>query len=206
MWRAGRASTLRLSLGSGRPRLLSRQVLRRNRCRWRCDWRGGLRRNRWSSLWSGCRGLRGSHRGCRWNCWRSRWHWLRRGSGRSRNGRRCGNWRYGRRWCNGLRRRRSRWLRPALGRFCSNFLGFALGIGGSLRVGHALQVIANLFGYFDGDRAGMGFLFRYAKPWQQVNNGFRLDLELTGEFIDADLRCVAHASYELFSSCCSAGG
>jgi hypothetical protein len=52
----------------------------------------------------------------------------------------------------------------------------------------------------------MRFLFRYAKTRQEVNYGFRLDLELTGEFIDADLRCVAHASYELFSFCCSAGG
>jgi hypothetical protein len=40
----------------------------------------------------------------------------------------------------------------------------------------------------------MCFLFGYAKTSQEVNDGFGLDLELTGEFIDADLGCVTHAS------------
>jgi len=44
----------------------------------------------------------------------------------------------------------------------------------------------------------MCFLFGYAKPGQEVNDGFGLDLELTGEFIDAYLRCVTHASLRTF--------
>jgi len=33
----------------------------------------------------------------------------------------------------------------------------------------------------------MSFLFGYAKPGEKVNDGFGLNLELAGEFIDADL-------------------
>jgi hypothetical protein len=50
------------------------------------------------------------------------------------------------------------------------------------------------FRYIGGNRAGVRFLFGNAKTGQQVNNGFRLDLEFAGELIDADLICVAHAS------------
>jgi hypothetical protein len=44
----------------------------------------------------------------------------------------------------------------------------------------------------------MRFLFGYAVTREQVNNGFRLDLKLAREFIDADLGCVTHASLRTF--------
>jgi hypothetical protein len=40
----------------------------------------------------------------------------------------------------------------------------------------------------------MGLLFGYAKSRQEVNNGLGLDLEFTGEFVDAYLGCVNHAA------------
>jgi hypothetical protein len=41
----------------------------------------------------------------------------------------------------------------------------------------------------------MRLLFRDAVPRQQVNNGFGLDLEFTGQLVDSDLVCVSHASF-----------
>jgi len=59
-------------------------------------------------------------------------------------------------------------------------------------------MMADLFGGFDGDRTGMRFLFGYAKPRKKVNDGFGLDLEFAGEFINTDLRCVTHTSLRAF--------
>jgi len=39
----------------------------------------------------------------------------------------------------------------------------------------------------------MRLLFRDAIPRQQVNNGFGLDLEFAGQFVDSDLVYVGHA-------------
>jgi len=39
----------------------------------------------------------------------------------------------------------------------------------------------------------MRLLFRYAVPRQQVNDGFGLDLEFAGQFVDSDLIYVGHA-------------
>jgi len=60
------------------------------------------------------------------------------------------------------------------------------------------KLVPDLFRNFDGDRTGVCFLFRYAKPRKKVNNGLSLDLEFAGEFIDADLGCVTHASLGTF--------
>jgi hypothetical protein len=55
-------------------------------------------------------------------------------------------------------------------------------------------MVLNLFRYIGRNRTGMRFLFGNAKTGQEVNDGFRLDLEFARELIDADLICVAHAS------------
>jgi len=49
-------------------------------------------------------------------------------------------------------------------------------------------MMANFFGDFDGDRAGVSLLFGDTKAGQEVNDGLSLDLEFAGEFVDADLR------------------
>jgi hypothetical protein len=94
----------------------------------------------------------------------------------------------------GGRRDRRRSRRPPRGSFRRCFFRRAFGFGGGFGVGNALQVMLHLFGDIGGNRARVGLLLGYAKTWQQVNNGFRLDFELAREFIDADLGCVAHAS------------
>jgi hypothetical protein len=52
----------------------------------------------------------------------------------------------------------------------------------------------HLFGDIGRDRTRVGLLFGYAEARQQVNDGFRLDLQLARQLVNADLRCVAHAS------------
>lgn len=59
-------------------------------------------------------------------------------------------------------------------------------------------MIANFSSNFFGDRTGVGLFFGYAKSRKKVNNGFCLDLEFAGEFINADLGCVTHASLGTF--------
>lgn len=133
-------------------------------------------------------------------CWGCRRH--RRGLHGCRSGRCRRNWSGS--WCCGRRRlcrnrrmrrssrRRSRWLAErSPGR---RFLRGPFGFGGGFCVGNALQVTLYLFGDIGGNRTGVGLLLGYAKTCQQVNDGFRLDLQLAREFIDADLGCVAHAS------------
>lgn len=44
----------------------------------------------------------------------------------------------------------------------------------------------------------MRLLLGNAKAWQQVNDGLRLDLKLSGEFVNADLGCVTHTSLRTF--------
>jgi len=92
------------------------------------------------------------------------------------------------------RSRGSMRLWTALRRFGSGFLRRTLGVRGGFRIRYTLQMFANFFCNFDGDRTGMRFLFRYAVTRQKVNDSFRLNLEFTGQFVDADLRCVAHAA------------
>ena len=85
-----------------------------------------------------------------------------------------------------------------LRRLCCRFFRDALGIGCGFGVGYALQMMPDFFGDFDSDRTGVCLLFGYAKPRKKVNDGFGLDLEFAGEFIDADLGCVTHASLGTF--------
>jgi hypothetical protein len=53
--------------------------------------------------------------------------------------------------------------------------------------GSALQLVADLFGYFDRDRTGVSFFLGNAKARQQVDNRFCLDLELSGQFVNSHL-------------------
>ncbi len=46
----------------------------------------------------------------------------------------------------------------------------------------------------------MRFLFRYAVPGQEVNDGLGLDLEFAGQLVDSDLICVGHESFYDFAS------
>jgi hypothetical protein len=78
------------------------------------------------------------------------------------------------------------------------FLRGAFRIGSCLGVSDIFQMMADFFGSFDGDRTGVRLFFGYAKSRKKVNDGFCLDLEFAGEFIDTDLGCVTHASLGTF--------
>ncbi len=87
---------------------------------------------------------------------------------------------------------------PLLRGSCRRFFRRALRAGCCFGVGNTLQVVPDFFRNFDRDGTGVRFLFRYAKPRKKVNDGFSFDLEFAGEFIDADLGCVTHASLGTF--------
>jgi hypothetical protein len=57
----------------------------------------------------------------------------------------------------------------------------------------------NLLAHFLSDvlrnRARVRLLFRNSIPGQQINDGFRLDLEFAGQLVDSDLIYVGHASF-----------
>jgi len=138
---------------------------------------------RW--CWS-CAGCDGCRRSRRRRC-NSRMRESRRRMSYSRRSRLRGNWRVGgSRWC-----RRRRQFRCRLGRF------FRGGNCSCLRFCSALQLAANLLRNFQGDGTGVGLLFRNAKSGQKINDGFCLDLQLAGQFVDSDLRCVSHASLRI---------
>lgn len=80
----------------------------------------------------------------------------------------------------------------------SSFLGLTIRLRGLLGVRLTLEMSANFFGDIYGNGAGMGFLFGYAKPSQQIDNGFRFNLEFAGEFVDTYLGCVTHATLGIF--------
>jgi len=94
------------------------------------------------------------------------------------------------RWC----RRRSR-SHPR--GFRSRFLRFFFSFGSRFRLrflfGGPLNFFAHFHGNVRGDRARVRLLFRDAIPGQQVNDGFGLDLEFAGKFVDSDLIYVSHA-------------
>ena len=71
--------------------------------------------------------------------------------------------------------------------------------GGRCRLGFgsALQLTANLVGDIDRDRTGVGLLFGHTKTGQEVDDGLRFDLELTGQFVNTDLSWVTHASLRI---------
>jgi hypothetical protein len=81
-----------------------------------------------------------------------------------------------------------------LSRFRSGFLRGALRFGGGFSLRFALQMVFYLLGDIRGDGTRVRLFLGDAKTRQKVNNGFRLDLELACQLIDADLGCVTHAS------------
>jgi hypothetical protein len=54
-------------------------------------------------------------------------------------------------------------------------------------------MFAHLLRNILGNGARVRLLFRYAVAGQQVNNGFRLDLQLARQLINPDLVYVSHA-------------
>ena len=146
---------------------------RSRRCssRWcrRSDGRSRFRRN-WCSRFR-------RNRGCRCRC-RRRGRSRRFGSHRSR---RC------RRSC-----RCSNWPHPC--RFCCRVLRFFLRLGlcfcRCFGVSYSLDMFAHLLRDIRGNGTRVRLLFRDAVPGQQVNNGFRLDLQFAGQLINSDLICV----------------
>jgi hypothetical protein len=59
--------------------------------------------------------------------------------------------------------------------------------------GDSLNLFAHLFRDIRGDRARVRLLLRDAIPGQQVNDGFGLDFEFAGQFVNSDLIYVGHA-------------
>jgi hypothetical protein len=148
---------------------------RRFRCRRR---RYGGSRGRFG----GNRCNRGS--GCHWCSWlRDRRYWDNRFRSRCNT---C-SWR-----CRGRSRPHSRGLCGGIFRFLVRFdSGFRLSFGFRL----AEKIFADFFCHIDWNRTRVRLLFRDAIPRQQVNDGFGLDLEFTGQLVDSDLVCVSHASF-----------
>ena len=81
--------------------------------------------------------------------------------------------------------------------FRCRFLSLFLCLGSSFRLSLGIRDSVNLLAHFLRDirrnRTGVRFLFRDTKSGQKINNGFGLDLQLAGQFVDSDLICVAHA-------------
>ena len=191
MRRSGTWSRTRGRRGSGRPRGGTNRSRCRRTCsrRGRCRFHSGYRRR---SCWGCC--TRGRSRTCR----RSR---SGRGNRRRRFCRhRC--WRYG---CRGRRRRgrgfrrysrRRSWggCRTHTSRFRRHILRFFFRFGlcfrRRFRVRYSLEMRADLLRDIRGNRTRVRLLFGYTVPGQQVNNCFRLDLQLAGQLINPDLVCV----------------
>jgi len=57
-------------------------------------------------------------------------------------------------------------------------------------VRHTLQVLANFFRDVHGNGARVRLLFGDAVSCQEVDDRFRLDLQLARQFINPDLICV----------------
>jgi hypothetical protein len=58
-------------------------------------------------------------------------------------------------------------------------------------------MLANFFRDIGGNRAGVGLFLGDTVLRQQVNNGFRLDLQLASQLINSDLIDVSHTSLGL---------
>jgi hypothetical protein len=56
---------------------------------------------------------------------------------------------------------------------------------------------AEFFGDFYGDGTGVRLLLGDAVARQKIDDGFCLDLELTGQLIDSYLICVGHAIFRI---------
>lgn len=59
--------------------------------------------------------------------------------------------------------------------------------GGRLGFYSTLQLVANLLRNLQRNGTGVGLLFGNAKTRQKVNDGFRLDLQFAGQFVNSDL-------------------
>ena len=158
------------------------------RGRWwrRRDWlresgrRGGCRR--WRLL---CDGRGGRRLGCNW-CGGSHYSRRRRLYRGSRWSNRA-DWR--------LRRRHRRgWLHPSRFRcgLLRCFIGGDFFFGGYFRLGDIVEMFPHLFGGVHVNRTRVRLLFGDANFRQIVNDDFRLDLELAGQLVDADLIRLAH--------------
>jgi hypothetical protein len=60
-------------------------------------------------------------------------------------------------------------------------------------LGGSLNLFAHLLRDVLRDGARVRLFFRDAIPRQQVNDGFRLDLQFAGQFVNSDLIYVGHA-------------
>ena len=78
-------------------------------------------------------------------------------------------------------------------RFSCLFIGFyfRLGVGFGLRL--SLNCRANFYGNIGRNRTRMRLFLRNAETGQKVNNGFRFDLQLAGQFVNSDLIDICHA-------------
>ena len=169
----------------------------RSRCRCRCVRRRRTRRGlcRRGSCARYCRRSRRSGRSS--HCWRAR---RRCGNGGSRlrcrrlssHRRRRGSCRFRRHNCRRRRRRcSSRTHTRSLSRRVPRlFVGFCLCFFGRFRVGYALNVFAHFLRDIHGDGTGVRLFFCDAVSGQQVNNGFRLDLQLARQLVYSNLICV----------------
>jgi hypothetical protein len=173
----------------------------RSRCRCRCGRRRRSRRGlrRRGSCGRGSRycrrsrrSSRSSHRwraGCRCGNGRSRLRCRRLSSYR----RRRGSCRFRRHNCCRRRRRRcsSRTHTRSLSRRVPRlFVCFCLCFFGRFRVRYALNVFAHFLRDIHGDGTGVRLFFCDAVSGQQVNNGFRLDLQLARQLVYSNLICV----------------
>ena len=159
----------------------------RNCCRSRCR-RARLRSRRCDYWWRSRRFV------CRWSRGRRRFVGDRLCYWRNRSRRRT-RFHYGR--CHTRLWWRSGCSRPHPRGFRCRFLRFFVRFGNRFRLrfffGSALNLFAHFFRDVRGDRTRVRLLFRDAIPRQQVNDGFRLDLEFAGQLVNSDLIYVGHA-------------
>jgi hypothetical protein len=93
-------------------------------------------------------------------------------------------------WPRGLRCRwrrcGRRWTCCGLG-LCSLRFGFLLRFGGRFRRGEPLEMLPHKFGVVQVERARVRLLFRDADLRQVIDQDLGLDLEFSGQLVDADL-------------------
>jgi len=83
--------------------------------------------------------------------------------------------------------------------FPCHFLHFSGCFGLSFCLRNALNLLANLLGHVDWNGTRVRLFFRDTESGQKVNDGFGLDLQFAGQFVDPDLIRVAHALRSLLS-------
>jgi hypothetical protein len=134
------------------------------------------------------------------------WSWRRRNRRSNRGSWPDQCWSRRRRRCRCRRNGRRRSCRTHPGSLGGGFLGFYVHLSFGFRLGFRLgfrfslsqQIFANFFGDIFRNRARVRLLLGYSIPRQQVNDGFRLDLQFTRQLVNSDLVYVSHASYRPF--------